>query len=129
MRSWRLEVIRMSVWPDGLLRWLDWHRSSAREKWHQDYEWPWSLRPNASGGWQSGGSSTSKAALKLAVSQTMKSKVSENPQSKSTAARSAIMRAVGSMATTPEVAVQQIVRTLGYRPRLNCSTLPGSPDL
>lgn len=45
--------------------------------------------------------------------------------------RSAIMRAVGSRDTTPELRVREAVRALGYarRYRLNNAALPGKPDL
>jgi len=45
--------------------------------------------------------------------------------------RSAIMRAVKSRGTAPELAVRAIVRALGYgrRYRLNGAALPGKPDL
>jgi DNA mismatch endonuclease (patch repair protein) len=43
--------------------------------------------------------------------------------------RSAIMAAVHSENTTPEIATRKIVHALGYRYRLHVHTLPGSPDL
>ncbi|WP_135212439.1 very short patch repair endonuclease [Vitreimonas flagellata] len=45
--------------------------------------------------------------------------------------RSAIMRAVKSSGTAPELAVRTAVRALGYgrRYRLNGAALPGKPDL
>lgn len=45
--------------------------------------------------------------------------------------RSAVMRAVKSRDTAPELAVRAIVRDLGYarRYRLNGAKLPGKPDL
>lgn len=45
--------------------------------------------------------------------------------------RSAVMRAVKSRDTTPELAVRAAVRALGYgrRYRLNGGKLPGKPDL
>lgn len=45
--------------------------------------------------------------------------------------RSAIMRAVKSRGTAPELAVRAAVRALGYgrRYRLNGAALPGKPDL
>ena len=45
--------------------------------------------------------------------------------------RSAVMRAVKSANTTPELAVRAAVRDLGYgrRYRLNSSAAPGKPDL
>lgn len=45
--------------------------------------------------------------------------------------RSAVMRAVKSRGTSPELAVRAAVRTLGYarRYRLNGAQLPGKPDL
>lgn len=47
------------------------------------------------------------------------------------AKRSAIMRAVKSRDTAPELAVRAVVRELGYarRYRLNGAALPGKPDL
>ena len=39
------------------------------------------------------------------------------------------MRAVRNRDTTPELVVRRFVRALGYRYRLNVSTLPGRPDL
>lgn len=49
----------------------------------------------------------------------------------STAKRSAVMRAVKSRDTTPELQVRAAVRALGYarRYRLNGAGLPGKPDL
>lgn len=48
-----------------------------------------------------------------------------------TTKRSAIMRAVKSTGTAPELAVRAAVRALGYgrRYRLNGAALPGKPDL
>lgn len=43
--------------------------------------------------------------------------------------RSAIMRAVLSQNTTPELAVRKIVHRLGFRFRLHRADLPGKPDL
>jgi len=45
--------------------------------------------------------------------------------------RSAVMRAVKSRDTAPELAVRATVRELGYarRYRLNGASLPGKPDL
>lgn len=43
--------------------------------------------------------------------------------------RSAIMRAVKSSNTTPELAVRRVAHALGLRFRLNRSDLPGKPDL
>lgn len=43
--------------------------------------------------------------------------------------RSAIMRAVKSRDTKPEVALRKALFALGYRYRLNVKTLPGKPDL
>lgn len=45
--------------------------------------------------------------------------------------RSAVMRAVKSRDTAPELAVRAVVRELGYarRYRLNGASLPGKPDL
>lgn len=43
--------------------------------------------------------------------------------------RSAIMRAVKSTDTTPEMIVRRLVHGLGYRYRLQRNDLPGKPDL
>ena len=43
--------------------------------------------------------------------------------------RSAIMRAVKSRDTKPEIALRKALFALGYRYRLNVKTLPGKPDL
>ena len=43
--------------------------------------------------------------------------------------RSAVMRAVKSRDTTPEIAVRRAAHALGLRFRLNRSDLPGKPDL
>ncbi len=43
--------------------------------------------------------------------------------------RSAVMRAVKSTDTKPEIAVRKALHALGYRYRLNVKTLPGKPDL
>ncbi|MCG8362899.1 MAG: DNA mismatch endonuclease Vsr [Pseudanabaenales cyanobacterium] len=43
--------------------------------------------------------------------------------------RSAIMRAVKSNDTKPEMLVRQLVHSLGYRYRLHRADLPGKPDL
>lgn len=43
--------------------------------------------------------------------------------------RSAIMRAVRSKDTKPEIAVRRTVHSLGYRYRLHRKDLPGCPDL
>lgn len=43
--------------------------------------------------------------------------------------RSAVMRAVKSSNTTPEIAVRRAAHGLGLRFRLNRSDLPGKPDL
>lgn len=43
--------------------------------------------------------------------------------------RSAVMRAVKSSNTTPELAVRRAAHALGLRFRLNRSDLPGKPDL
>lgn len=43
--------------------------------------------------------------------------------------RSAIMRAVKSADTKPEIIVRKLVHALGYRFRLHRNSLPGSPDL
>ncbi|WP_223564814.1 very short patch repair endonuclease [Agrobacterium tumefaciens] len=44
-------------------------------------------------------------------------------------ARSAIMRAVKSKDTTPEMIVRRLAHSLGFRYRLHCRDLPGNPDL
>jgi len=43
--------------------------------------------------------------------------------------RSAIMRAVKSKDTTPELVVRRLVHGMGYRYRLHAKDLPGKPDL
>jgi len=43
--------------------------------------------------------------------------------------RSAIMRAVTSENTTPEVTVRKLLHSLGYRYRLHVRGLPGTPDI
>ncbi len=43
--------------------------------------------------------------------------------------RSAIMRAVKSQDTKPEMAVRRLIYRLGYRYRLHRADLPGKPDL
>ncbi|MBT8472693.1 MAG: DNA mismatch endonuclease Vsr [Marinicaulis sp.] len=43
--------------------------------------------------------------------------------------RSAIMRAVKSSDTKPELQLRKALHRLGYRYRLNVKTLPGKPDL
>jgi len=43
--------------------------------------------------------------------------------------RSAVMRAVKSSNTTPEIAVRRAAHALGLRFRLNRADLPGKPDL
>ncbi|MDR5727244.1 MAG: very short patch repair endonuclease [Terriglobia bacterium] len=48
---------------------------------------------------------------------------------KTEADRSAIMRAVKSVDTEPEMAVRRLVHRLGYRFRLHRKSLPGTPDL
>ncbi|HEY3827364.1 MAG TPA: very short patch repair endonuclease [Bryobacteraceae bacterium] len=45
------------------------------------------------------------------------------------ASRSAIMRAVKSQDTAPEMLVRRLVHRLGYRYRLHRKDLPGKPDL
>ena len=45
------------------------------------------------------------------------------------AQRSAIMRAVGSKNTKPEIAVRRLAHRLGYRFRLHVKDLPGKPDI
>lgn len=47
----------------------------------------------------------------------------------STAERSAIMRAIKSKNTTPELRVRKLVHAMGYRYRLHRKDLPGAPDL
>jgi DNA mismatch endonuclease, patch repair protein len=46
----------------------------------------------------------------------------------SSAKRSQIMRSVRTVGTRPEIAVQGILRELGYRYRRNVTALPGKPD-
>ena len=43
--------------------------------------------------------------------------------------RSAIMRAVGSKNTKPEIVVRRLAHRLGYRFRLHVKDLPGKPDI
>lgn len=43
--------------------------------------------------------------------------------------RSAVMRRVRSVDTTPELAVRRIVHRLGFRYRLHTKDLPGKPDM
>lgn len=43
--------------------------------------------------------------------------------------RSAIMRSVKSVDTKPEMAVRRLAHRMGYRFRLHCKSLPGTPDL
>ena len=43
--------------------------------------------------------------------------------------RSAVMRAVKSRDTGPEMAVRRLVHSMGYRYRLHRKDLPGKPDL
>ncbi len=45
------------------------------------------------------------------------------------AKRAAVMRAVGSRGTAPELAVRRLIWGLGGRYRLNRADLPGKPDL
>ncbi|MBX3495661.1 MAG: DNA mismatch endonuclease Vsr [Parvibaculum sp.] len=45
------------------------------------------------------------------------------------AQRSAIMRAVGSKDTKPEIVVRRLAHRLGYRFRLHVKNLPGKPDI
>lgn len=45
------------------------------------------------------------------------------------AARSAVMRAVRSTDTVPEIRVRRLVHGMGYRFRLHNRSLPGCPDL
>jgi DNA mismatch endonuclease (patch repair protein) len=47
----------------------------------------------------------------------------------SAAERSSIMRRVKSQNTTPERIVGRFIRSFGYRQKLNCKDLPGSPDI
>jgi len=49
--------------------------------------------------------------------------------SENIASRSAIMRAVRSMNTAPEVVVRKLLHSLGYRYRLHVKGLPGKPDI
>jgi DNA mismatch endonuclease, patch repair protein len=44
-------------------------------------------------------------------------------------ARSALMSRIRGKDTGPEMAVRRIVHALGYRYRLHCRDLPGTPDL
>lgn len=43
--------------------------------------------------------------------------------------RSAIMRAIKSKNTKPEMAVRKLLHSLGYRFRLHVKDLPGTPDI
>jgi DNA mismatch endonuclease (patch repair protein) len=43
--------------------------------------------------------------------------------------RSAIMRAIGSKNTKPEMAVRRLAHAMGYRFRLHRKDLPGKPDM
>ena len=43
--------------------------------------------------------------------------------------RSQIMAAVKSKDTTPEMVVRRVLRTLGFRYRLHCANITGSPDV
>lgn len=43
--------------------------------------------------------------------------------------RSRVMRSVKSRDTAPEMTVRKFLHALGYRYRLNCVELPGSPDI
>lgn len=43
--------------------------------------------------------------------------------------RSAIMRAVKSRDTSPELAVRKLLTAMGYRYRLHLRKLPGAPDI
>lgn len=43
--------------------------------------------------------------------------------------RSAIMRAIRSKNTSPEIAVRKLLSAYGYRYRLHYKKLPGSPDI
>lgn len=43
--------------------------------------------------------------------------------------RSAVMRAVGSKNTGPEMSVRRLAHSLGYRYALHVESLPGKPDL
>lgn len=43
--------------------------------------------------------------------------------------RSAIMRAVASRNTSPELAVRRLAHGLGFRFRVNVKSLPGTPDI
>lgn len=45
------------------------------------------------------------------------------------ATRSKMMRAVGQRGTEPEMVVRSILRSLGVSYRVNCRSLPGSPDI
>ncbi|MCW5978616.1 MAG: DNA mismatch endonuclease Vsr [Bryobacteraceae bacterium] len=47
----------------------------------------------------------------------------------SPAERSAVMRRVRSVDTTPEMVIRRLVHSMGFRYRLHRSDLPGKPDL
>lgn len=51
------------------------------------------------------------------------------PDTFSPAKRSAIMRAVRSKDTAPELVVRRLIHSLGYRYRLHVRSLPGCPDV
>ena len=52
-----------------------------------------------------------------------------NKQTAESATRSRTMRAIKSRDTQPEIAVQQLLRALGFRYRKHRKELPGSPDV
>ena len=52
-----------------------------------------------------------------------------HPTTEAAAARSAVMRAVKSANTKPELVVRRLAHQLGFRFRLHRKTLPGCPDL
>jgi DNA mismatch endonuclease (patch repair protein) len=43
--------------------------------------------------------------------------------------RSALMARIGPRDTAPEMAVRRLLHRLGYRYRLHCRSLPGTPDI
>ncbi len=51
------------------------------------------------------------------------------PDRLSTAQRSRLMAAVKSRDTSPEIVVRRLSHQLGFRFRLHCRDLPGTPDL
>lgn len=53
----------------------------------------------------------------------------KKPEQNPSAARSAVMRAVRSADTRPEMTVRRTLHAMGYRYRLHRRDLPGSPDI